>query len=107
MTISKTYLFKRPNDFWYILYDVDGRRKWKSTRTTRKSEALKHLDRFFENPPVNQPKPRKLSGFIDEFLTHARVNYARASVDIFIPAVRTAACDSEQNLRVYREHIVQ
>lgn len=96
MTISKTYLFKRANGIWYILYDVEGRRKWKSTKATRKSEASKYLDRFFENsiqkssekPPKEQPKLIKLSSFVEEFLTFARVNYARASVNIFNVCLR-------------------
>jgi integrase len=87
MTVSNPSLFKRPNGFWYILFTVDGRRKWKSTRTGRKSEAIKLL-RSFEDPPKEQPKSSKLSAFIDEFLTYARVNYARASTDIFIVCLR-------------------
>ena len=87
MTVSNLSLFKRPNGFWYILFTVDGRRKWKSTRTGRKSEALKIL-RCFEDPPEEQPKSTKLSAFTDEFLTYARVNYARASRDIFIVCLR-------------------
>jgi site-specific recombinase XerD len=96
MTISKTYLFKRANGIWYILYDVEGRRKWKSTKATCKSDALKYLDRFyedsiqksFEKPTKEQPKLIKLSSFIEEFLTYARVNYARASVNIFNVCLR-------------------
>ncbi len=36
-------LFKRSNGIYYILYEDGERRKWKSTGTSHKSEALKRL----------------------------------------------------------------
>ena len=46
MAISHLSLFKRANGFWYILYEQDGRKRWKSTGKARKDEALKVLTQF-------------------------------------------------------------
>lgn len=64
MTVSNLFLFKRPNGFWYIIYDADGRRKWKSTRFTEKSEALKKLTEFkglTKEKPTSSKQSRKKS----------------------------------------------
>ena len=45
MSVSNLFLFKR-NGVWYIIYTVDGRRQWKSTKCTDKREALKKLAEF-------------------------------------------------------------
>jgi site-specific recombinase XerD len=41
-------LFKRSNGFWYILYVEDGRKRWKSTNASLKTDALKSLSHFRE-----------------------------------------------------------
>jgi hypothetical protein len=73
-------LFKRANGIWYILYTQHGRQRWILTKTTHKTEALKRLRRFDE-PPEEQPKHKKLSAFTDQFLTYARVKYARSAAE--------------------------
>ena len=34
-------LLKRSNGFWYVLYETDGRIRWKSTHTRSKQEATR------------------------------------------------------------------
>ena len=87
MTVSNLSLFKRPNGFWYILYTVAGRRKWKSTKCTERGDALQKLTEFNE---LIKPKPpaNRLSSFIEEFLRFSSSTYAKASVDIFRVSLR-------------------
>ena len=82
MTISKTYLFKRPNGYWYILQTVDGKTKWKSTGTSDKREALK---KFYSSQPtdVTPVRNKSLAEFTKEFLAFAQATYARSSCNIF------------------------
>ena len=65
MTVSNLFLFKRPNGFWYILYTADGRRQWKSTRCTERSDALKKLTEFKDLTKKKLP-PNRLSAFTQE-----------------------------------------
>jgi hypothetical protein len=39
-------LFKRQTGVYYIAYEDNGKRRWKSTRTKRKNEAIKALTNF-------------------------------------------------------------
>jgi len=41
MSVSNLFLFKWPSGFWYIIYTLNGRRVWKSTKCTDKHEAGK------------------------------------------------------------------
>jgi len=84
---SKLYLFKRPNGIWYVLYRSDGRTIWKTTGCTEKSEALKKLTEF-KGLTKDKPTPNRLSEFIQDFLSYARTTYAKASIDIFLVALR-------------------
>lgn len=89
MTASQVYLFKRPNGFWYILYNADGRTKWKSTKCVNRGDALKKLTEFKELLKT-KPKPssNSFSSFTEEFLQYAEATYAKTSVDIFKVALR-------------------
>jgi integrase len=80
-------LFKRSNGIWYVLYDDEGRQRWKSTGCSMKSDALKCLTEF-KTLLNSKPKAKSLSVFVQEFLAYASVNYANASVDIFRVALR-------------------
>src|SRR6266849_7772056 len=68
-------LFRRKSGYYYVLYEVDGRRKWKSTGCKLRGDALNAL-RNFEN--LFRPKiPQKtLKQFADEFLSFARSTFA-------------------------------
>lgn len=43
-------LYKR-NGVWYVAVYVDGRRVYRSTKTTRKPDALRFLSQFHNTPP--------------------------------------------------------
>lgn len=85
-TPSKLYLFNR-NGIWYILQKSDGRTRWKSTGCTEKSEALKRLTEF-KGITKEKPAPNRLSEFVNDFLSYAKSTYAKASIDIFLVALR-------------------
>ena len=87
MSSSKIYLFKRPNGIWYILYTVDGRKKWKSTGCTDRGSALKKLSEF-EKPAKPKPTSSTFSSFVSEFLAFAKSTYAKSSVTIFTLCLR-------------------
>jgi integrase len=93
MTVSNLFLFKRPNGFWYILYTADGRRQWKSTRCTERSDALKKLTEFKDLTKKKLP-PNRLSAFTQEFLRYCASTYAKASVDIFKVSLRNLSAIS-------------
>lgn len=48
MSVSNLFLFKWPSGFWYIIYTLNGRRVWKSTKCTDKHEAGKTTGRGHE-----------------------------------------------------------
>lgn len=87
MALSRVSLFKRSNGVWYILYDQQGRRRWKSTGRKLKSEALAQLVDLKE-PPEHKPQTKRINEFAKEFLDFAEVNYARSSCDIFRVCLR-------------------
>lgn len=82
MPVSHLSLFKRSNGYWYVLYNDEGRIRWKSTGCTLKRDALRQLTDF-QHLLKERPKTRSLSSFSRDFLTFARTNYARSTVDIF------------------------
>ncbi|MFN0158270.1 MAG: tyrosine-type recombinase/integrase [Bacteroidota bacterium] len=55
MTHRKLYLTKRSNQIWYLGWVEDGRRRWRSTKCTNKSDAHLFLREFQEA----DRKPRK------------------------------------------------
>jgi site-specific recombinase XerD len=81
-TPGKLSLFKRSNRFYYIVYDQNGRRRWKSTGATTRSEALKALSDF---KTLIEPAHRTVSypQFQAEFMTYAEVHNAKRTVDLF------------------------
>ncbi len=87
MTVSNLSLFRRPNGIWYVIYTVDGRRKWKSTKCSDRSEALEKLIQFKELVK-KRPVENRFSTFLQEFLSYAHSTYAKPSIDIFNVALR-------------------
>jgi hypothetical protein len=45
----KVFLFKRNNGVYYWGIEIDGKRRWKSTGTKNKSEALRKISEFRED----------------------------------------------------------
>jgi site-specific recombinase XerD len=78
----KFYLYKRKNGIYYVGYFHGDRLRWKSTRTTVKSEALRAISNL---QALLHPKPvsTSLSQFVKDFLVHAPANFARRTVIIY------------------------
>jgi len=73
---SKFYLTKRSNGIYYIGYFDDVRLRWKSTKCSTKSEALKAL-RSFEKLFRQSVPQKSLQQYAGEFLSYAKSTYAR------------------------------
>ena len=84
---TKFSLFKRSNGFYYILFEEDGRKRWKSTKCSLKSGALKTLIEFRQLLKT-KPKAVTLSRFTSNYLEYARVNHAKGTVDIATIALK-------------------
>ena len=93
--LTNLSLFKRSNGIYYILFQHEGKRRWKSTNCTVKCEALRAL-MAFETLFESSSKPASLSKFTSEYLEHARVNHAKGTVEIAriaLDHLRTVAGD--------------
>jgi hypothetical protein len=77
------HLFKRSNGFWYILYTLDGKVRWKSTKATSKIETLQKLQEF-QPKAANKQEQKSLATFTQDFLSFAYATYARATCDIYL-----------------------
>ena len=75
-------LFKRSNGVYYIQYGNKEKRRWKSTGTGLKSEALKRLKEF-ETLQTNVPPSNTLDAFIEEFLAYAQATFAPKTVEMY------------------------
>ncbi len=76
-------LFRRANGVWYILSQSDdGKTQWKTTRCTKKSEALKVLTSF-EKIHKRPKSHRTLTEFQEEFLKNGVSNYTKGTIDLF------------------------
>jgi integrase len=68
-------LFHRRNGYYYILYELEGRKKWKSTGCRLRGDALNALRDF--QKLFRQRIPQKtLQQFTDEFLSYAKSTFA-------------------------------
>jgi hypothetical protein len=76
------YLFKRANGYYYIGHFIEGRLRWKSTGEKIKSEALLALSEF-EQFIKEKLKEITLSGFTEEFLAYANVNYSKNTIFLY------------------------
>lgn len=79
---SKFLLFKRSNGLYYILFNQDGRRRWKSTGCTLKHEAIRALTEF-EQLFLQKPKVATLSQFWNDFLPFAKGTFSKCTVDFY------------------------
>jgi len=79
------FLFKRSNRIWYIVSEVDGKRRWKSTGTTLRSEALKiFLEREIEPEiPSPKPAPKSFREFLREFMEFAEGTFQRKTFELY------------------------
>ncbi len=69
-------MYKRKG-VWYVAIYVEGKRVYRSTCTTRKSEALRFLSQF-QILPVKR-KTVTLSDFLRDFLLFSKSNHAPSS----------------------------
>ncbi len=80
-------LFKRSNGIYYISFEEEGIRKWKSTGQTRKPAALKELLTFEKLRKSYKPRTT-LQSFITEFLAYAEVTFASKTLELYRIALR-------------------
>ncbi|MGB2959858.1 MAG: site-specific integrase, partial [Bacteroidota bacterium] len=69
-------------------YLQDGRRRWKSTRSKHKRDALKALTRL-RDVLKEKPQDPLLSEFISEYIPHVRTSLAPRTVDGYEAALRS------------------
>ena len=86
MPSDKFYLYKRPNGFWYIGYCENGKRRWKSTSATVKSDALRFLSAF-EKSSESKIDAVTLSEFVTQFCSLRSSDLRTSTVKrIYLPA---------------------
>jgi integrase len=83
MEVVMPSLFKRSNGVYYISYEQDGKRKWKSTGRTVKAEAYREMMRFDNNLRTYKSRVT-LQEFTSEFLTHAEATYASSTRELYL-----------------------
>ncbi|MGB5873280.1 MAG: hypothetical protein WBH56_06125, partial [Bacteroidota bacterium] len=76
---TNIFLFKRTNGIYYICYLQDGRRRWKSTRSRHKRDALKALTQL-RDVLKEKPQDPLLSGFISDYIPYVRTSLALGTV---------------------------
>lgn len=75
-------LVKRSSGIYYIVYRKDGRQRWKSTKTTNKSEALRLLTDFKEL--LREKRPRiAMNEFVQRFLTYAQTHLSSNTIRLY------------------------
>ena len=80
-------LFRRSNGIYYICYEDDGKRRWKSTNQTHRADALKELFQF--EKLRDQYKTRTpLESFIKDFLAHTEVTWSQKTLEIYKRALQ-------------------
>jgi hypothetical protein len=80
-------LYKLSKEIYYIGYYDDGKRKWKSTGTTIKTEALKALTHV-KDLIGETNKPKMLSEFITAFMEYAEKTYSPKTMPMFRKALQ-------------------
>lgn len=71
-------LLRRSNGFWYVLYESNGRVRWKSTRTRAKKRLSYLKDLLKPKVPVIL-----LSKFTEDFLLYAHTAYSAKTVSLY------------------------
>jgi hypothetical protein len=85
---TNIFLFKCTNGIYYICYMHDGRRRWKSTRSKHKRDALKALTQL-RDVLKEKPQDPLLSEFITEYIPHVKTSLAPGTVVGYDDAVCT------------------
>jgi len=67
MTISRPFYLFRRGRFYYVQYLQDGQLKQRSTRATRKGDAIAFVEQLRETFAIPAPKAMKLSSFISKY----------------------------------------
>jgi hypothetical protein len=85
-----SFLFRRSNGIYYILWEQNGKRMWKSTGERNKQDALRRMVELQEAPTpapeqpiLVSPSPSTLAGYRMDFITYARSAFAPATVDLY------------------------
>jgi integrase len=76
---AKFYLFKRCNGFYYILYEQDDRKHWKSTGAKLKTYAIQYLRQFRETEQRTKLKATSLIQFAEDYLAYSKTIHSRKS----------------------------
>jgi integrase len=89
MRSTRLYLYKRSNGYWYIGYHDNGRKRWKSTNSKLKNDALRALVEFSESP-ASGPSSISLSEFIIQFCELRSSDLRGTTIQsIYLPAFRS------------------
>lgn len=117
----KFLLFKRSNGIYYVLYEQDGLRRWKSTGKTHKAEAFKSLTDF-EALFRQKTRSVSLSLFTRDVSQYVETNFAKRTHIIYkqalehlkgivgecsLASLTSQHLDKYKALRVAGEHSVQ
>lgn len=82
MEVVMPSLFKRSNGVYYICYEEDGKRKWKSTGKSLKAEAYREMMQFEKHLKAYRSR-MTLQEFTAELLMHAQANYAESTRELY------------------------
>jgi integrase len=97
---TSLFLFKRSNGIFYVCLQVDGKRRWKSTKCTDKASALKKVSCLAELMTPKE-RPVMLQQFIADFMPFAEgtfdvetIGCYRRSLDQFLTLAGNIRLDS-------------
>ncbi len=79
-------LFKRSNGIYYISFQEEGKRKWRSTGQRYKPAALKELFAFEKLRITHKPKTT-LQAFAKDFLAYAETSFSPKTLIIYKAAL--------------------
>jgi integrase len=88
MDHQKVRLYRRANGIYYIILETDGKREYRSTHCTSKTEAFQHLAEI-KKLFVSKSKHKLLfSDYAKEYMEYAKANLAQGTVEIYKAAFR-------------------
>ncbi|MBZ0184464.1 MAG: hypothetical protein K8F60_18540 [Melioribacteraceae bacterium] len=75
------FLFKRKSGYFYICYNISGKRHYKSTGTTKKAEALRVLQSFqlAQSKPQSQVMDISLFKYFVHFIKYSEAYHTKAT----------------------------
>jgi hypothetical protein len=82
-------LFKKSNGIFYVVELRDGKRSWRSTGATSRSEVKKFPNRAPVVPALPTPAATTLAQFAEVLLLYAETNLAPATVKLSRAAIKT------------------